>query len=93
MRCRPTAARPGIRRARAQSGLVDGNYLFHAVVTDPAGNSSTTGPIKVIVDNTAPDRGHAELREPDRHRQRRLDPVTQDGTFDLSLAGDHDATA
>ena len=40
-----------------QSGLVDGNYLFHAVVTDPAGNSSTTGPISVIVDNTAPDAG------------------------------------
>ena len=57
MRCRPTAARPGVATSAGQSGLVDGNYLFHAVVTDPAGNSSTTGPINVIVDNTAPDAG------------------------------------
>ncbi len=33
---------------------MDGDYKFQAVVTDPAGNSSTSNVIEVIVDNTAP---------------------------------------
>src|SRR5206468_2160012 len=37
-----------------QTSLPDASYLFHAVVTDPAGNSSTSNAISVIVDNTAP---------------------------------------
>src|SRR5438552_16719414 len=40
--------------AANQSGLADGDYLFHAVVTDNAGNSSTTSAIEVKVDNTNP---------------------------------------
>src|SRR5439155_3033522 len=43
--------------AANQSGLADGDYLFHAVVTDNAGNSSTTSAIEVKVDNTAPTAG------------------------------------
>src|SRR5204863_5226931 len=38
----------------AQSGLADGDYVFRAVVTDPAGNSTNSNSIEVIVDNTAP---------------------------------------
>src|SRR5205823_13507193 len=38
----------------SQSGLADGDYKFHAIVTDPAGNSSTSNVIEVKVDNTAP---------------------------------------
>src|SRR5207302_11408900 len=45
----------------SQSSLADGSYKFHAVVTDPAGNSSTTSPISVIVDNTTPS---ADTRTP-----------------------------
>src|SRR5262249_61512835 len=37
-----------------QTSLTDGDYLFRAVVTDPAGNSSTSNTIEVIIDNTKP---------------------------------------
>ena len=72
----------------SQSGLADGDYQFRAVVTDPAGNSSTSNAIEVIVDNTAPTAGTLAFANLDRHRQqptRRRSP--QDGTFDLSLSG------
>ena len=47
------------------SGLADGSYQFRAVVTDPAGNSSNTSAISVIVDNTAPtDLGFNYLSDP-----------------------------
>ena len=72
----------------SQSGLADGDYQFRAVVTDPAGNSSTSNVIEVIVDNTDADRRHAGLRQPHRQRQQpTATPITQDGTFDLSLSG------
>src|SRR5207248_5784576 len=38
----------------SQTTLADGDYRFRAVVTDPAGNSSTSNVIEVVVDNTAP---------------------------------------
>ena len=41
----------------SQSGLGDGSYRFRAVVTDPAGNRSTSNVISVVVDNTAPTAG------------------------------------
>jgi len=37
-----------------QSGLADGAYVFQAVVTDAAGNSSTSNAIAVTVDTLAP---------------------------------------
>src|SRR5207244_7319015 len=40
-----------------RSSLADGDYLFHAVVTDPAGNTSTSNAIEVVVDNTNPTAG------------------------------------
>src|SRR5258708_7253828 len=41
----------------AQTSLADGDYQFRAVVTDPAGNSSTSNSIEVVVDNTNPTAG------------------------------------
>ena len=38
----------------SQSGLADGSYQFRALVTDAAGNSSTSNVISVVVDNSAP---------------------------------------
>ncbi|MGY8639316.1 Ig-like domain-containing protein, partial [Bradyrhizobium sp. 14AA] len=38
----------------AQSELADGSYQFRAVVTDPAGNSSTSNVVAVVVDTSAP---------------------------------------
>src|SRR2546425_2330559 len=38
----------------AQTNLADGGYQFHAVVTDAAGNSSTSNAISMVVDTTAP---------------------------------------
>src|SRR5262249_58738577 len=40
-----------------QVNLADGDYQFHAVVTDPAGNTSTTNVIDQVLDNTAPTAG------------------------------------
>ena len=37
-----------------QTSLADGDYQFHAVVTDVAGNSSTTAAIEVKIDTTPP---------------------------------------
>src|SRR5205085_200550 len=37
-----------------QTGLADGDYRFHAIVTDPAGNSSTSNVIEIVSDNTGP---------------------------------------
>ena len=40
----------------SQSGLADGNYQFRALVTDAAGNSSTSNVITVVIDSTPPAR-------------------------------------
>ena len=37
-----------------QSALADGSYQFRALVTDAAGNTSTSNTIAVVVDNSAP---------------------------------------
>src|SRR5207237_706851 len=75
----------------SQSGLADGGDQFHAVVTDPAGNSSTTSPISVIVDNTAPVAGTLSFANLTDTGSSDATPITKDGTFNLSLAGDTDA--
>ena len=38
----------------SQSGLADGSYQFRAITSDAVGNSSTTAPISVTIDTTAP---------------------------------------
>src|SRR5207245_9235241 len=37
-----------------QTSLVDGDYRFHAIVTDPARNSTPRNVSHVSIDNTAP---------------------------------------
>jgi Ca2+-binding RTX toxin-like protein len=39
---------------QGQSGLADGDYVFRALVSDAAGNTSTSNSIEVVVDNSAP---------------------------------------
>src|SRR6185437_12190364 len=73
-----------------QISLADGDYQFHAVVTDPAGNSSTSNVIEVKVDNTAPVAGTLSFANLTDTGNTDTPPVTQDGTFDLSLSGDSD---
>src|SRR5205085_1946268 len=38
----------------SQTNLADGDYRFHAVVTDPAGNSEITSALDVTADKIAP---------------------------------------
>ncbi len=90
MRCRPTAAHLSPTTA-AQSGLADGSYQFRAVVTDPAGNNSTSNAIRVVVDNTAPAAGTLTFLNLTDTGSNDTPDITQDGTFDLSLAGNSDA--
>ncbi|BAV48108.1 Uncharacterized protein MLTONO_3205 [Mesorhizobium loti] len=73
------------------SGLADGSYQFRAVVTDNAGNSSNTAAISVVVDNTAPVAGTLSFNNLTDTGHADATPITQDGTFDLSLANDTDA--
>src|SRR4029453_18026494 len=75
----------------AQSNLADGSYQFRAVVTDPAGNSSTTTPISVIVDNTAPTAGTLSFVNLIDTGSDDTPDITTDGTFSLNLAGNLDA--
>ena len=91
MRFRPTAAHWSPARPASQSGLADGDYQFRAVVTDPAGNSSTSNAIEVIVDNTDPTAGTLSFANLTDSGSSDSTPITQDGTFDLSLSGNTDA--
>ncbi len=75
----------------AQSGLADGSYQFRAIVTDPAGNNSTSNAISVIVDNTAPVAGTLSFLNLTDTGSNDTPDITQDGTFDLSLSGNSDA--
>jgi len=72
------------------SGLADGSYQFRAVVTDPAGNSSNTSAISVIVDNTAPEAGTLSFVDLTDTGSNDTPDITKDGTFDLSLSGNSD---
>src|SRR5712671_1865746 len=72
-------------------GLADGDYRFRAVVTDPAGNSSISAAIEVVVDNTAPTAGTLTFSNLTDSGSPDTPPVTTDGTFELSLSGDADA--
>src|SRR5204863_453106 len=74
----------------SQTSLADGNYRIHAVVTDPAGNASTTAAIAVIVDNTAPSAGTLSFVGLDDTGSSQSPAITQDGTFSLSLSGNND---
>src|SRR5207253_3192940 len=75
----------------SQSELADGRYQFRAVVSDPAGNSSTSNTISVIVDSTPPIAGTLSFDGLDDTGSSQNPAITQDGSFDLSLSGNADA--
>ncbi|WP_208608658.1 beta strand repeat-containing protein, partial [Bradyrhizobium stylosanthis] len=77
----------------AQSNLADGSYQFRAVISDPAGNSSASNAISVVVDNTAPVAGTLAFSGLDDTGSANTPAVTKDGSFDLSLTGTSDANS
>jgi len=78
--------------AASQSGLADGDYQFQAIVTDAAGNSSTTSTIEVIVDNTAPGAGALAFTGLIDTGTSNTPAVTQDNTFSLAISGQEAGT-
>ena len=74
------------------SNLADGDYVFRAVVTDAAGNSSTSNTIEVKVDNTVPAAGTLSFANLTDTGSSSSDFITKDATFDLALAGQETAT-
>ncbi len=72
----------------AQKDLVDGSYLYKAVVTDRAGNASETAIQKVVVDTTAPQAGELTLSDLSDTGVSATDQITQDRTFDLKIGGE-----
>ncbi|WP_151989318.1 Ig-like domain-containing protein [Acinetobacter oleivorans] len=70
-----------------QKDLVDGSYLYKAVVTDVAGNTSETAMQKVVVDSTAPQAGELTLSDLSDTGVSATDQITQDQTFDLKISG------
>jgi hypothetical protein len=71
----------------AQTGLLDGAYLYRAVVTDAAGNSAASNSIAVTVDNTAPAAGAITLTGYTDSGTSASDFISTDATFNLSLSG------
>uniref|UniRef100_UPI00148C29DA Ig-like domain-containing protein n=1 Tax=Acinetobacter sp. CFCC 10889 TaxID=1775557 RepID=UPI00148C29DA len=69
-----------------QTDLVDGTYQFKAVVTDVAGNSQSTNVQKVTVD-TVVQTGTLSLTAYTDTGEKADDFISQDKSFDLSLAG------
>ncbi|MGN2484528.1 biofilm-associated Ig-like repeat protein Blp1 [Acinetobacter calcoaceticus] len=70
----------------AQKDLVDGIYLYKAIVTDRAGNASETAVQKVVVDTTAPQAGELTLSDLSDTGVSATDQITQDNSFTLKLA-------
>ncbi|WP_060464895.1 biofilm-associated Ig-like repeat protein Blp1 [Acinetobacter sp. LMB-5] len=70
-----------------QKDLADGSYLYKAVVTDVAGNTSETAIQKVVVDTTAPQAGELSLSDLSDTGVSATDQITQDKIFDLKISG------
>ncbi len=68
-----------------QKDLADGIYLYKAVVTDAAGNTSETAVQKVVVDTTAPQAGKLTLSDLNDTGVSATDQITQDNGFTLKL--------
>ncbi|RSR61418.1 BapA prefix-like domain-containing protein [Acinetobacter baumannii] len=68
-----------------QKDLADGIYLYKAVVTDAAGNTSETAVQKVVVDTTAPQAGKLTLSDLNDTGVSATDQITQDNSFTLKL--------
>ncbi|WP_143218159.1 Ig-like domain-containing protein, partial [Acinetobacter baumannii] len=70
-----------------QKDLADGIYLYKAVVTDAAGNTSETAVQKVVVDTTTPHSGELTLSDLNDTGVSVTDQITQDKNFNLKLEG------
>ncbi|WP_334413064.1 Ig-like domain-containing protein [Acinetobacter pittii] len=70
-----------------QKDLVDGSYLYKAIVTDRAGNASETAIQKVVVDTTEPQAGELTLSDLRDTGVSTTDQITQDKNFNLKLEG------
>ena len=71
----------------SQSGLAEGDYQFRVISTDVAGNTAISNVLSVTVDKSNPAAGTLALTGFDDTGSNSADFVTQDRTFDLSLAG------
>ncbi len=72
----------------SQSGIADGSYLFRAVVTDAAGNVSTTATKSVTIDATAPAAGTLSLGDFTDTGSSSTDGLSSDNSFDLGVTGE-----
>ncbi|WP_431305308.1 Ig-like domain-containing protein [Sediminicoccus sp. BL-A-41-H5] len=70
-----------------QSNIADGSYQFRAVVTDGAGNSSTSNVVSATIDTAAPAAGVLSLSGFTDSGTSSSDFLSNDSTFTLSLAG------
>ncbi|WP_430795034.1 biofilm-associated Ig-like repeat protein Blp1 [Acinetobacter calcoaceticus] len=70
-----------------QKDLADGSYLYKAVVTDVASNTSETAVQKVVVDITASKAGELTFSDLVDTGISATDQITQDKTFDLKISG------
>ncbi|MGA9082639.1 MAG: Ig-like domain-containing protein, partial [Pseudolabrys sp.] len=77
----------------SQSGLADGDYQFRALVTDAAGNTSTSTVIEVVVDNSVPAAGTLSFSNLTDSGAANTPPVTTDNTFNLTLTGQESGAA
>ncbi|WP_171261374.1 beta strand repeat-containing protein [Acinetobacter indicus] len=69
-----------------QAAVADGTYQYQAVVTDAAGNTSTTNMISVTVDTTMPTSGTLSFSNLEDTGVAG-DGITSDNTYDLTLTG------
>ena len=84
--------RPSGDALRARIQAWGDEWRAIATATDPAGNTSYTAAISVVVDNTAPTAGTLSFVDlVDSGRTSDATVVTTDKAFDLSLTGNDDA--
>ncbi|MDO5686707.1 MAG: Ig-like domain-containing protein, partial [Neisseria sp.] len=74
----------------AQSLSDDGTYQYRAIVTDNAGNTTTSNTITMVVDTKAPTAGTLSFSNWTDSGVLE-DSISNDNTFDLTLTGESDA--
>lgn len=70
-----------------QQGLLDGHYLYRAVVTDPQGHVFATRSVSVTVDALTPPSPALTLQDFDDTGAANNDLISQDGRFTLAVLG------
>ncbi|WAC71785.1 Ig-like domain-containing protein [Roseateles sp. SL47] len=82
-----------LRTGATQPGLLDGRYLFRAVVTDLAGNQSITNVQTFTIDTEAPAVQALQLRKVGEQGWSSLSPLSCTGDVNLLLTLSGDTTA